>query len=211
MGHARDEAQVLQHMASVFSTLKNIGPASASNWTTEKVKALQAITDAVSIKRVLDLGIGDLCVMKAWPDFGKVDYVGVDGCAPIIEQAESELPGCLFFWMPFSQLLHSSLTASNYHLVLALDILYHIQEDWLHAAMLDYIFQARRAVALTYATEVQDFGGKKPGQGGFAWFPRPLVGQRIEQEQAKGWELVYESTDFRAGPQKQRLVALVRR
>lgn len=210
MGNAKSEAEVLEHMACVFQRQGNIGPASASNWTQEKVKALDAIDREITINSILDLGIGDMCVMEAWPIFGEVNYIGVDGCAPILDRARARHPDHLFIQAPMSQLVVSVLRPDAFDLVTIFDVLYHIQDDALHSDLLDYVFEARKAVALTYATKVQDFGGQHPGESGFAWFPRPEVAERVLQEIACGWRLVYESEDFNAGHQKQRLVALVR-
>lgn len=218
---AKTEAEVLEHMAAQFRAGGGlIGPASTSSWSDQKADALMAAEEELGeqLECVLDVGVGDLTPVQRWVDArGGVWpwYYGWDGCPAVLEAARERYPDLAFFQGTFEQLvrprpgeLHD---ADRFSAVLLLDVLYHMPSDELCRQLFDYAFRvAAQAVVLSYALDVQDFGGRRVGEAGFAWFPRPEVAEWVEAKVAEGWRVVYESDDFRAGPQKQRLVALVR-
>lgn len=221
MGYAKNEKEVLRHMAKQFQAGgQKIGPASESNWSDLKAEALGAMHQALTpngIRILLDLGIGDMTPLERWDRWEDTSYMGVDGCGEIVARAALKYQGRYdrnFVLSPFSEIVTEGQGIPRpdmFDAVLLFDVLYHIQDDVLHRKLLDYAFRSRGGVALTYATEVVDYGGREIGQGGFAWFPRPEVSEYISGLTATGiWTVVYQSDDFRAGPQKQKLVALVR-
>jgi len=216
MGYAKSEAEVLKHMGLQLQQ-RGTGCNPCRAWVAEKVKALDAVLEALQpggVQSVLDLGIGELDVMEAWDHFDNVRYTGVDGCAAIIAEAADRHAEAgsqrEFVLSPFSALVTTDTMqqpqAFLYDLVLALDILYHVQDDALHDSLLKWVFASRKAVVLSFAREVRDYGGRKPGQAGFAWFPRPEVEDFVRSQE--GWQVVY-TADSVTGP-PQRLVALVR-
>lgn len=221
MGHAKNEEEVLAHMAHAFKASGGlIGPASRSEWSTKKAEALEAAHQAAGsggIQSVLDIGIGDMTPLERWSRFGEVSYTGVDGCPSIIGRAADRYKGNprrSFILAPFSAItIKTEIPSPNpasFDAVLLFDVLYHVPDDELHGRLLDFAFTARKAVLLTYSPAVQEFGGRQVGQAGFAWFPRPEVADFIDDKMSQGWDLVFHTSDFRAGPQQQRLVALVR-
>jgi hypothetical protein len=215
MGRARDEAEVLEHMAVQFRAGGGyIGPASHSHWREEKTRAIEAVDawTASGIESVLDIGIGDQTHLSQWQRWAEVTYLGVDGCPNVLATARRRHPpGPVRAYVErrFGELVEEPKAFGQYDMVLLLDVLYHIPDDAIHDALLHAAFRARRAVVLSWATEVQDFGGQRPGEAGFAWFPRPRVGRFVRRLTHQGWEQVYRA-DFHAGVQKQRLAALVR-
>jgi hypothetical protein len=210
VGHAKNEGEALEHMAVWFKRSRSISHNSRTTWVDRKVEALKTVEP---VESVLELGVGDLAIMEAWSSFDAVRYTGVDGCVPVIDNARARYPDREFILSPFSGLLEPSPAmpqARDHDLVLALDILYHIPEQAVHDGILSWIFGARKAVLLTYALEVRDYGGKKPGQAGFAWFPRPEVAEYLQR--LEGWEQVFSADSSSGeGAPPQRLVALLRR
>lgn len=219
MGAAKNEAEVLTHMGVCFERSGGkIGPASDSAWSIVKAEALEAIEREVGrVEVVTDVGIGDLTPIERWVERRggwPERYLGVDGCREVLEAARRRHPERLFVERTFEEFLG---TAAPYDRIggpkaadvrLLFDVLYHVPSDETCRALFDWATQAVLGFALTYATNAQGFGGQRPGEAGFAWFPRPEIGQWLAD--LDGWRLVHQNADFRAGPQQQRLVAYVR-
>ncbi len=213
MGAAPDEAHALKQMEHVWNAHGLIEYTGRGSWNGHKVRALEAVREALGgeVDSILDLGPGSLCPLTLWAYFPRVRrYTGVEGSATIMRDQVERFPERQFVLVKFSEWLQLSTPQPwQYQLTLALDMLYHIPEDDVHDAVLERLFQSSRAVILTYSPRVQEFGGKSVGQGGYAWFPRPYVGARIQKARNNGWRWVYGAT-FTGGPQAQQLVALVK-
>lgn len=223
MGAAKNEAEVLEHMGRCFRKSGGlIGPASESEWSTEKAKALLAAEAGRPFRSVLDVGIGDQTPVTRWVKMREPGwperYIGVDGCEDVIEKAAKTHPQGCYLRTGFSNLVGEHLRPdfaalvdpAAHDAVLLFDVLYHVPDGELCRRLFDWAFGAQHCVALTYATKRQEFGGTRPGEAGFAWFPRPEIKTWIDAAVVHGWEIAYETSNFKAGPQQQRLVALVR-
>lgn len=219
MGAARDESEALKQMEHVWKATGTIEFAGREGWTAHKVRALEAVRETLggTVESVLDLGPGDLEALRAWPYFPHVPgYVGVEGSAVLVADQRERYPALDFRHMRFSQFVAQDVfTPEEFDVTLMLDMLYHIPENDVHDALLDMAFAwepdtaVTRAVVLTWSPKSQDFGGQRVGQGGFAWFPRPYVGEFVAEREANGWERIYSAT-FTGGPQAQVLAALVK-
>lgn len=219
MIRAKDEDEVLLDMDGHFTRWDGlIGPASTGDWADQKIKAIEAVSKTTRINSVLDLGIGDTTVVERWLRFPDVVYMGVDGCPKILGAAAGKHGDDFkksFTLAKFSDLVAPAAAqvpqAYNYDLVLLLDVLYHIQDDQLHDRLLDYAFNARKAIALTYSPSSRTWPSKKLGDHGFSWFPRPQVADYVEAKKKTGcWKQVYFADGPVPGDEEQRLVALVK-
>lgn len=229
MGAAKTEEEVLTHMGICFERSGGlIGPASESSWSDEKAHALTCLElETGAPGSVADVGIGDLTPMERWAALrgGWPDrYVGFDGCMQVLDRAMQRYypnaptgPQKYFARTSFAELVAVDY---RYDYVVMCDVLYHMPDADLCRQLFDWAFaRARKGVLLTYATKHQEFGGLRPGDAGFAWFPRPevsdwiweLTGGDDPEEIPPPWRLVYQTSNFKAGPQQQKLVALARR
>src|SRR3990167_5246208 len=74
-------------------------------------------------EKVLDLGAGNGRLYELLKD-KKVDYLGIDNCAPLVEKAKTRFPGANFQIGEATDL--SSLGEETFDLVFAIALLHHI-------------------------------------------------------------------------------------
>jgi len=207
MAKAKDEGEALDHMRLQHGRGHLSGQFTA--WTQEKLRAVELAVEQLDPREdarpyVLDLGVGDLSVPQRWLDFtsGRVFYTGVDFVQAIVDQASVAYPGQEFVQASFSEVpTDPRLSGQAWDVVLLLDVLYHIPDPAVAQALQDWAFMASEGcVVVSYATNpAQVFdGGKKPGDAGFCWFPRPFV-----PPDPLAWTSIYTKDADTA--QKQRL------
>lgn len=207
---AQTEEQVLQHMDIQF--LGNGGKLSGllSTWTHAKLTALRKMTVHAqalggNIDSLIDVGIGDMDVMREWERFPVIDYLGIEGCGSIIAKARGEFPTKEFSHMTFGELIGTPVPFAP-DVICLLDVLYHIPDEQLAKDLVRWaVASPAEYLVVSYATNPQqefDFA-EKAGEAGFAWFPwefkRPMEFS----------EVVY-SIDSRQGLQSQRCDVLKR-
>ena len=207
---AQNESEALQHMAA---TLRDTGKLSGTytQWRDAKVKALEFLdhhAGAEQLECIVDVGVGDLDHLHRWDPFvhRRIDYLGIDGCKPIVDAAREQCPDLEFLQLMFSELKEDTLAGywQKPDLLIACDVLYHIPEDAVYSHLVEWLFaSAGPWVMLTHATDMAAGpGGKGPGSPGFGWIPRPF-------EVPSGWSVIHSAGS--AAPSKQRLLVLERR
>lgn len=205
---ARTEGEVLQHM-NVWMGRHGRMSGALSQWARAKVAALDFIWThcAAGLASMLDIGVGDMAHLEQWEPFQNraVEYHGVDGSIEVLKRARARYPELFLVQMPFSRLVESEHHEEDTDLVVALDVFYHIQDDALHDSLRRWVFDhAGRYVLLSHATDMaQTFElGLRPGDPGFAWFPRPFT-------IPDGWQVLHQA-DCTEGAAAQRLLVLGR-
>lgn len=209
---AENEGEALQHMAAQFEAGGGLLSGSNANWTMTKVRALKAMdlharqVHGRPIMSLLDIGVGDMRYLEAWNRFGDVYYMGVDGCPEVVEAAKQRHTDRLFIQLPFSQLVTEGIMdVMPPDAVLLLDVLYHIPDPDLDAALRYYVYRSpAEYIILSHATDPNQKFDQATGVGGpgFCWFPRPWYRPR-------GWDIIHQE-DSTGAPQEQRLVVLAR-
>ncbi len=219
---AATEAGVLDHMGRQYHQWGRKLSGTNASWVAAKVRALDVLLQDASkgdtqdeheVFRFLDVGIGDMMHWAQWAPFtdGSVDYLGVDACADVLTDARAkhgERDNVLFMEWAFSDLvrLHREGHTWPVDCIVALDVLYHVPDDVVYSGMMDLLFTEgeHRYVLVSYATHMsQKFNaGKKPGDPGYAWFPRPF-------NVPEGWESIHREAS-RGAPQHQELQLLRR-
>lgn len=208
---AQNEAEVLEHMAIQFKG--NGGKLSGllNTWTDAKLTALRKMqkhalaTKGREVQSVIDVGIGDLDVMRRWEDFETVDYIGIEGCPEIIEKARAEFPEKHFEHMTFGEIDGSGFSPLP-DAIFLLDILYHIPDEKLAKRLVRWaVSSPAEYLVVSYSTDQQqqfDFASKV-GEAGFAWFPWEF------RRPTEFSEVVY-TVDSKQGLQSQRCDVLAR-
>ncbi len=117
-------------------------------WKLRKLDVLSQICRRHQIRRVLDLGCGDLQVLADWPELGRVDYVGVDFSETVVNLNKSKFPHLKFILADLSKI--QTLRLEPPDLVICFDLLVYLQEDQTYDRLCEFIFNCgARAVALT--------------------------------------------------------------
>ncbi len=179
MAKAKNEDQALEHMTLQHARHQLSGQ--FKGWTKDKADALDialaSTPEDLDAPTALELGVGDLSVMRHWAPFlnGGVRYTGVDFVPSIIERSRDEFPEQGFMRACFSAVPFLFNEDVQWDIIVMLDVLYHIPEDGVHDRLVDFAFKrARHAVVVSYATDMRQVfdGGRGPGDAGFCWFPR---------------------------------------
>ena len=207
---AQTEGEVLQHM-NVWMGRHGKMSGALSQWAKAKVAALDFIwrhcadEHGAPPANMLDIGVGDMAHLEQWSPFKRraLEYVGVDGSIEVLKRARAQYPDLPFTLRTFSQVVQNHGPVAD--LVVALDVFYHIQDDVLHDNLRRWVFEhADHYVLLSHATDMgQKFElGLRPGDPGFAWFPRPFT-------VPDGWQVLHQA-DCTEGAAAQRLLVLGR-
>jgi hypothetical protein len=186
---AQNEGEALEHMilsaennnlsgwADAWQKLKTAQLARASSWW--EINRPRSFMGEGRPLRVLELGVGDLTHLRGWGAFrtGAIEYTGVDFVPEVISKARAEFPQHRWINLAFSEVEAFFDEGETWDLILLLDVLYHIPSAAVYSDVLDFAFtRAILWVMLTHATDMSQIfnGGKRPGDAGFCWFPRPF-------------------------------------
>lgn len=209
---AQNESEVLAHMGASYLQLGRQLSGYHKQWVVEKAKAFELVAKRHEERHGgrpeywLDVGIGEQAAWFAFPDFveGRLYYMGVDACDVVLKDAQERCRGMEHVElqrMPFTELVE---TGAPHDVIVALDVLYHIHDDEMYERMHAWLFnQSADYVVTSYATD-QSQGfchARKPGDGGFAWFPRKFVAP-------EGWRVLH--TARAKSVQRQELAVLER-
>ena len=138
---AQGEADALEHMTIQHGRGHLSGQFTA--WTQEKLLAMEFVWEELGdlcagittraqrsgLITVLELGVGDLSVMRCWQPFvsGELRYLGVDFVPGVLEHGRKEFPHQGFVECPFSA-VPDTLGHQTFDVVVLLDVLYHIPD-----------------------------------------------------------------------------------
>ncbi len=124
------------------------GAGSKGVWRLRKLDAIERALKRHPIRRVVDLGCGDLQVLRELPALAELDYVGVDFAAEVVARNRVAFPHLRFVHADLANL--DTLDLAPADLVLCLDVLFHIPDDETYRGVCRYLFNSgARAVILT--------------------------------------------------------------
>jgi hypothetical protein len=128
------------------------------NWKQRKLDVLAQVCRRHEIRRILDLGCGDLQVVRDLLNQGQFDYVGVDFREQILGTNQIRFPDLKFITVDLNDI--QRLTLERPDLVICFDVLCHIQDDETYDHVCDFMFNCgAKAVALTCAVGDQGSDG----------------------------------------------------
>jgi hypothetical protein len=131
------------------------GVGSKDKWKRRKLDAVRELVKRHRVKSILDIGCGDMQVMRDFPDLLDYKYVGIDFSETVIEKNRQAFPGLEFRTADFHHIADLGLEPPD--LVLCFDVLFHIQNDETFDRVCQFIFNCgAKAAALTCAVGRQD-------------------------------------------------------
>jgi len=134
------------------------GPGSAGEWKARKLDLLSQILRRHPIRRVVDLGCGDMQVLRDLPGLEKLEYIGIDFCAEVVLRNRERFPGLTFLQADLGQV--DALELGTPDLVICFDVLFHIQDDATYKTLCSYLFNSgARALAFSCAVGRTDTNG----------------------------------------------------
>lgn len=134
------------------------GVGSEGEWKARKLDLLGQILRRHRIRRVVDLGCGDMKVLQDLPGLRELDYVGVDFSEQVVNRNRACFPGLTFIQADLSSVETLDLEAPD--LIICFDVLFHIQDDDTYKALCSYMFNSgARALAFTCAVGRTDANG----------------------------------------------------
>ncbi len=189
---AKNESEVLQHMALNFERDDGIMSGRQVAWVAAKIASLEFIYEELNRPepyhpplRFFDIGCGDLMSWEAWAPFleRNIEYVGIDGTQSVIDRARERHPDLSIYECRFSDLQIDTIECD---VIVACDVLHHLPTQELYDYLMSVLFdgEQHRAVVLTHALTPSGGGGAKPGDPGFGWFARPFV-------VPDGWKVIH--------------------
>ena len=208
---AQDESDVLVHMGMQFAAGGGKLSGLLGTWTEAKLTGLKKMCDHArsrghDIDSVIDVGIGDMDIMRAWEEFPRIHYVGIEGNVKILCRAREEFPHGDFHLASFSRLINPDFALPFVpDAIFLMDVLYHIPDEQLAKDLVQWaVDQPIEYLVASYATDPkQTFdNATKAGEAGFAWFPHVF-------ERPDEFEVIY-SVASHQGMQSQRLDVLAR-
>src|SRR5579859_5278176 len=124
----------------------------------QKLDMLSEICRRHRIRKILDIGCGDLQVLRDLPDLSRYDYVGIDFSEQIIQHNRLKFPNLRFIQADLGSMKDLNLEPPD--LVICFDLLFHIQHDDAYDNVIDFMFNCgAKAVALTCAVGREETNG----------------------------------------------------
>jgi len=134
------------------------GVGSKGPWKQRKLDLLSQILRRHPIRRVLDLGCGDLQVLRDLPQLGELEYTGVDFSAEVIARNRARFPRLRFVHADLGDV--ESLDLEPPDLVICFDVLFHVEDPGTFQTICRYLLNSgARALALTCAVGRTDSNG----------------------------------------------------
>jgi SAM-dependent methyltransferase len=134
------------------------GVGSKGVWKARKLDLLAQILRRHRVRRVVDLGCGDLQVLRDLPQLRDLEYVGIDFCEQVIARNRDRFPGLTFIHADLCDVETIGLEAPD--LVICFDVLFHLQDADTYRRLCTYMFNSgARAVAFTAAVGRNDANG----------------------------------------------------
>jgi len=134
------------------------GVGSKGLWKQRKLDLLSQVLRRHRIRSVLDLGCGDLQVLRDLPQLSELEYTGIDFSAEVIARNRVQFPRLRFIQADLGDV--GSLGIEPPDLVICFDVLFHIQDSATYQSICRYMFNSgARALALTCAVGRTDTNG----------------------------------------------------
>jgi len=144
--------KALQFWENRYNSDPNLGSGvgSKQRWKQRKLDAVAELVKRHNVKKILDIGCGDLQVMRDFPDLSGYEYLGIDFSETVIERNRKTFPDLQFRAADLDSIRDLSLETPD--LVICFDLLFHIQNDGTYDRICDFMFNCgAKAVALTCA------------------------------------------------------------
>jgi SAM-dependent methyltransferase len=166
------------------------GVGSKGPWKQRKLDILSQVLRRHRIRRVLDLGCGDLQVLRDLPQLGELEYTGIDFSAEVIARNRVEFPRLRFIHADLGDV--ESLAVEPPDLVICFDVLFHIEDPGTYQSLCRYMFNSgARALVLTCAVGRTDTNGVNLWYYDF-WREGQALGLAYLRKIERGFRLPYE-------------------